>query len=200
MVGSRVLMDTAVTGENSEKSDLLKQMEAIVAQYETALLRYATRILNNPVMAEDVVQNVFIKLFECWKTGSRPSDKLKSWLYRVTHNEAVDFIRRESRLSFLHQKQAEQPAECPDGVHCAEKEEDRRAMVLEHVRKLHPTEQQILLLRLEEGLSYKEIAEVTGRTEGNVGCVLHNAVLKISRKVASSQKSESRIQNQGVRT
>ncbi|OGV61482.1 MAG: hypothetical protein A2283_03250, partial [Lentisphaerae bacterium RIFOXYA12_FULL_48_11] len=167
---------------------ILSQMEAIVAEHETALLRYATRILDNPAAAEDVVQNVFVKLFEKWKKGSRSSDKLRSWLYRVIHNEAVDFIRSESRLAVLHKKQAEEAAVCLDDVHCPENEADRRTMVLEHVRKLHPTEQQVLLLRLEEGLSYKEIAEVTGRTEGNVGCILHNAVLKISKKVKNGEK------------
>jgi len=48
-------------------------METIVAEHETALLRYATRILNNPVSAEDVVQNVFVKLFQSWKKGTHPS-------------------------------------------------------------------------------------------------------------------------------
>jgi len=185
-------MDTAATGERTEKSDFLNQMEAIVAEHETALLRYATRILDNPAAAEDVVQNVFVKLFEHWKKGMRPSDQLKSWLYRVTHNEAIDFIRRESRLKILHMKQAEEEKKnCPDGVHCPESDTERRLMVLEHVRSLHPVEQQVLLLRLEEGLSYREIADVTGRTEGNVGCILHNAVLKIGKKVKEGTKAQS---------
>lgn len=181
-------MDTAETGKQTNRSDLTSQMEAIVAEHETALLRYATRILDNAAAAEDVVQNVFVKLFQGWKEGAQPSGKMKSWLYRVTHNEAVDFIRRESRLSILHRKQEEETASCPDGIHCGESTEEKRAMVLEHVRKLHPTEQQVLLLRMDEGLSYKEIAEVTGRTEGNVGCILHNAVLKLSQKVKSVKR------------
>ena len=41
-----------------------KQMTAVIAEFESPLLRYAARILNNPVSAEDVVQNVFIKLFK----------------------------------------------------------------------------------------------------------------------------------------
>ena len=57
--------------------------------------------------AQDVVQNTFIKLFRKWKKGMQPSNRLKSWLYRVTHNEAVDLIRRESRLQVLHAKHAE---------------------------------------------------------------------------------------------
>jgi len=158
-------------------------MEAIVAEHETPLLRYAARILNNPTTAQDVVQNVFIKLFRGWDTDDEPPAQIRSWLYRVTHNEAVDHIRRESRLHLLHEKQAADPVACPDGEHCpaAPATEDRMALVLQHLGRLHPREQQVVLLRLEEGLSYKEISDVTGRSVGNVGNILHHAVQKLSR-------------------
>jgi len=156
------------------------QMEDVVAEHETALLRYATRILRNPASAEDVVQNVFIKLFKAWPTGMRPSKQLKAWLYRVTHNEAVDLVRRESRLRLLHEKQADEESDCPDGRNCPETTDERRELVLSFLHKLHPREQQVVLLRLEEGLSYREISHVTGRTEGNIGNILHHAVVKLS--------------------
>lgn len=161
-------------------------MEAIVAEHETALLRYATRILNNSATAQDVVQNVFIKLFRGWQKGTQPTAKLKGWLYRVTHNEAVDHIRREARLRLLHERQAEEAkSACPDGVHCSTTaaSEERKALVLGHLRKLHPREQQVVLLRLQEGLSYKEISEVTGRSLGNVGNILHHAVQKLGKSL-----------------
>ena len=69
---------------------------------------------------------------------------------------------------------------CTDGIHCPSSHEEKRALVLEHVSELKPNEQQVLLLRLEEGLSYKEIGQITGRTVGNVGKVLHHAVKKLS--------------------
>ncbi len=157
-------------------------MEAIVAEYETALLRYAARILNNPAAAQDVVQNTFIKLFRAWKPGMHASSGLKSWLYRVTHNEAVDHIRRESRLQVLHEEQAHDPAvvTCADGRNCPMTESEKHEAVLGLMHTLHPREQQVLLLRLEEGLSYREISRVTGRSEGNVGNLLHHAVRKLS--------------------
>lgn len=158
-------------------------MEAVVSLHEEALLAYATRILNNAAAAQDVVQNAFIKLFQHWRDGMRPSKHMKTWLYRVTHNEAVDYIRRESRLRLLHKKHAEERADCPDGIHCPARD-DRLAMVLEHVHALHPREQQVLLLRLQQGLSYHEIAEVTGRSEGNVGNILHHAIKKLAAKLA----------------
>lgn len=55
--------------------------------------------------------------------------------------------------------------------------------VLAAVRKLDLTEQQVVLLRLQEGLSYQEIGGITGRSEGNVGCILHHAVKKLGRWV-----------------
>jgi RNA polymerase sigma-70 factor (ECF subfamily) len=162
-------------------------MEAIMTEHESGLLRYAARLVNNPDTAQDVVQNVFIKLYRSWPEGMKPSPKLKSWLYSVTHNEAVDTIRRESRLKLLHEKHAGDPAantQCADGVHCnAASDDDRRAVVMQYVRKLHPRQQQVLLLRLEEGLSYSEISAVTGRSEGNVGNLLHHAVKELAARL-----------------
>ncbi|MBN1672957.1 MAG: sigma-70 family RNA polymerase sigma factor [Kiritimatiellae bacterium] len=161
-------------------------LDAIVAQHQAPLLRYATRILSSPVAAQDVVQNVFIKLFRQWRPGTRPSQMLRSWLYRVTHNEAVDHMRREARLRRLHREHAAQHE--PRGAGPDERHE-LFGLILDHLRKLELGEQQIVLLRLEEGLSYKEIAAVTGRSEGNIGCILHHAV----RKLAKSMKQAGMV-------
>ncbi len=174
--------------ENKECRE--KKMEAVMAEFESPLLRYAARILNNPVSAEDVVQNVFIKLFKAWPEGEHPTDKLKPWLYRVTHNEAVDYIRKESRLHDLHEKQAaEDQVVAYAGSDKAASVGEKRALVLSLLHQLHPREQQIILLRLEEGLSYKEISAVTGRSEGNVGNVMHHAVKKLSEKIRNGSPS-----------
>jgi RNA polymerase sigma factor (sigma-70 family) len=183
-------MGGATTLKRAPDVERTKLMETIMAQHETALLRYAARILNSPSAAQDVVQNVFIKLFRGWKEGTQPSPRLKSWLYRVTHNEAVDHIRRESRLKTLHENHAEEfKSRLPNrthsrGVSMGEKQD----LVLDLVQKLHPREQQVVLLRIQEGLSYKEISSVTGRTRGNVGNILHHAVKKLSQELKRAGK------------
>ena len=163
-----------------------RDMEAIVAEYETPLLRYAARIVNSPTAAQDVVQNVFVKLFRAQGKGVDPVENLKSWLYRVTHNEAVDHVCREVRHRALHEKHAETAEVCSDGDACDRSATERKALVLHHLKKLHPREQQVVLLRLEEGLSYSEISEITGRSEGNVGNILHHAVKKLSERLRRS--------------
>jgi RNA polymerase sigma-70 factor (ECF subfamily) len=99
----------------------------------------------------------------------------------VTHNEAVDHIRREARLSQLHSRSAEERQDdCAEEPSSPLSRADRMTLVLEHLGKLRPYEQQVVLLRLEEGLSYREISQVTGRTEGNVGNILFHAVRQLS--------------------
>ena len=163
------------------KPDRKAQMEAVVVTFESQLLRYAARIVRNEHYAQDVVQNVFIKLFSKWKDGLQPGPGIKAWLYRVTHNEAVDLIRRESRLQVLHNKEYREHREiCADGQNRTDPVVERTELVIQNLHRLKPEEKQILLLRLEEGLSYREISEVTGRTEGNIGCILHHAIKKMS--------------------
>jgi RNA polymerase sigma-70 factor (ECF subfamily) len=158
-----------------------KVMEVIVSQHETALLQYAARLVNSPATAQDVVQNVFIKLFKNWDGHSQPSKSIKSWLFRVTHNEAVDLIRRESRLTLLHKQHAEeQEIRRSKGKSGGMNDDDRKAAVLQHLKTLHPREQQVILLRLEQGLSYKEIAAITGHNESYVGNILHHSIRKLS--------------------
>lgn len=177
-------MDATAKVVEPDAPNRAARLEAIMAEHETALLRYATRLVNNSHTAEDIVQSVFIKLARNWTEGMRPSGRLKNWLFRVTHNEAVDQIRRETRRRRLHEQHAEQRlVECPDGHNCPRVMDDRKGLVLEKLRKLHPREQQVILLRLEEGLSYREIGEITGRTTGNVSSIMHYAVRKLARYV-----------------
>ncbi len=165
-------------------------MEQIITTHESCLLRYAIGIVGDAHTAQDVVQNVFIKLFKQWQPGVKPSASIRSWLYRVTHNEAVDHLRREKRLMFLHARSAEgadsDPPGAPDG---------RLEMVMAAVERLSEAERQVVLLRLQEGLSYQEISRITGRSEGNVGCLLHHAVRKLGQWV----KRPDVVQNGGDR-
>ena len=174
--------------ENNIKSDtetVTLELREIMTQHESALLRYATRLVNDPNAAQDVVQDVFLKLLRGWRDGAKPAPQLTGWLYRVTHNLAVDYIRHESRLRVLHRSHADE--QLPSQAAHQHEELQRRdtmKMTLLHLRKLEPNEQQVVILRLQEGMSYRQIGEITKQSEGNVGFILHNAVKKLTQSLA----------------
>jgi RNA polymerase sigma-70 factor (ECF subfamily) len=165
-------------------------MEAVIDAYQAPLLRYATRVLNNAALAQDVVQNVLVKLFRQWQPGMQPDDRLKNWLFRVTHNEAVDQIRGEARRRRL---QAEQEVEvdcATGGVHTDPQPDERETVVLGCLDVLEPNQKQVVLLRLQQGMSYEEISSVTGQSVGYVGNLLHFAVKRLAAEVRRREEGK----------
>ena len=168
----------------SAAEDGALNIEVVVAQHETALLRYATRLAGNPVIAQDLVQDAFIRLVRHWRDGERTDVPLVPWLYRVTHHLAVDYIRHEDRLRHLHARQAEEtPPAAPAGQRRQIERSEAVQWTQRFLRELEPAEQQVAVLRLQEGRSYKEISQITGRSVGNVGCLLHHATKHLTEKL-----------------
>ncbi len=164
-----------------DKAYRLAAFENIVSCYEEQLLRYATRIIGNPDTAQDIVQNTFIRFFKKWNDELTPSPQLSSWLYRTTHNCAIDYIRKENRRRLLHQKHSEEIENFSLPVHSAEfKDNDNAEKAAKALQVLTTREQQLVILKIYEEKSYKEISEITGLTTSNVGYILHHAMKKMA--------------------
>ena len=167
-------------------------MEAVIDTYQTPLLRYAARLLNNATLAQDAVQNAFIKLFRQWPCGMKPDARLKAWLFKVVHNEAVDLIRAEERLRRHHKGHAAKLLdETSGGCYEDQQPDERLAMVRACMGVLTPAQRQVILLRMQQEMSYEEIARVTGQSTGYVGFLLHQAVTRLSDAV---RKMEGDVQ------
>ncbi|MCX7818040.1 MAG: sigma-70 family RNA polymerase sigma factor [Kiritimatiellae bacterium] len=152
-------------------------LDGVIREQERPLLRYATRIVRDHAAAQDVVQTAMIRLCRHWAMLSATPARIVPWLYRTVRNAAVDHIRREERRRRATEAMAREvtaPASPSPGP------DERRRWVELQLEQLSTGEREVLVLRLEHGLSYRQIADVTGRTVGNVGCLLHNAVRRIS--------------------
>lgn len=167
------------------REERMVALEAIIAEYESPLLRYAVRILRDAHAAQDVVQNAFLRLLKMWEGEWRPSAQLAAWLYRVVHNCAVDHIRKESCRELLHRRQAaEVPETVPPDLGSGSKVTDEALQAVEMLRGLGLREQQLVILKVFEDKSYKEIGEITGLTVSNVGYILHYAMKKMAAGMA----------------
>lgn len=156
------------------------QMEEVICRYQTDLLRYAAAMLNNPDLAQQVVQEVFIKLFSKWETLERTDNRLRVWLFRVTHNEAVDLIRSEERRKNREASYTEDY--CSERLYAKpeDKRNERMKEVLRYVRSLPEPNQRVILLRLQQGMGYEEISEVTGYAAGTCRNLLSQAVRQLA--------------------
>jgi len=139
-------------------------------RYEGPLLLYARRLTGDAERARDVVQDTFLKL--CHQRRAAVQPRLAEWLYTVCRNAAIDVRRKERVMKVVHsEEQAAAGAEANPESAAAGKEQRRRLLVL--LSHLPDKQQEVLRLKFQGGLSYKEISRVTGESVGNVGMLLH---------------------------
>lgn len=183
------MIDEKQRSRPTESDPINEQFEALVSRFEAPLLRYATRILRDADAAQDVVQNTLIKLLKRWKDEFEPSPQMSTWLYRVAHNNAVDHIRKESRKRDLHVRHLEEE-QTGENVARPELREPSEASELAErlLGVLSLREQQLVILKVYEEKSYRELSAITGLREGNVGYILHHAMKKMAQAAQDLQQ------------
>ncbi len=148
---------------------------AALERHERDLVGYALRLLDGDLeRARDVVQDVFLRLCEV-----RPRDvdgHLRQWLFRVTRNRALDVRRKEDRMTDLTDEDAHRRGGDPAATTAAVDLEDEAQSVLAHARELPAKQHEVLRLKFQHGLSYREIAGVMGETVGTVGWLVHAGI------------------------
>lgn len=165
-------------GQKEDMAETRDQfVEQALAQYEGPLIGYALGIVHDLDRARDVVQDTFIRLYQ--QDREKVQRGLKTWLFTVCRNRALDILRKEKRMVALEDEKAlriEGTAVHPDR---AVDWEERVAQVMNALDQLTDNQQEVIRLKFQQGLSYKEISEATGLTSGNVGFLLHTGLKRL---------------------
>lgn len=160
-------------------------------RYQDPLVRFASRLLGDPDAAQDVVQETFLQV-------ARHPRKLldvescHNWLLKVARNIGITQLRRKARAKRHAGAVAARAQEAAETRETEKSEaieiEEMRARVRAEVERLGPRYRELLLLKVQEDKSYKEIAEITGLSVTNVGYLLHMAMKDLSRKLQRSKE------------
>jgi RNA polymerase sigma-70 factor (ECF subfamily) len=159
-----------------------KSFEKLLEKYRAPVYSICLRMVRNRDDAQDLAQDVFVKIFNKLDRYN-PSFPFSSWLYRITSNLCIDFLRKNKRTVFsldrpISGDDGEMPRQFPTGDIGPDRElelkeemlilEDAIAGLPEHYRM-------IVLLRHQEHLSYDEISETLGIPLGTVKARIHRA-------------------------
>ncbi len=155
----------------------------LVKQYQQKVYWHIRRILIDHDDSNDVVQNVFIKI---WRSldNFREDSKLFTWIYRIATNEAVTFLNQKKKRFFVPIIDVEHQLSVSlnndvlfDG--------DKIQLILQKAILKLPTQQRIVFnMKYYEGMKYEEISEVLGVTVGALKASYHHAVKKIEKFVS----------------
>lgn len=140
----------------------------LVGRYQTKLLRYAGYLLRNETAAADVVQEAFIKAFVNLN-GFDLKKKFSSWIYRIVHNEAVNYLKKHRREVPLTEPMSNHFASDLPRPEEAFATDDARRLLWECLMESPEKYRAPLTLFYFEGKSYAEIAEILRLPVGTVG-------------------------------
>src|SRR5262245_16784086 len=162
---------------------------AALDQYESRLVRYAAWIVGDIEGAREIVQETFLRL--CKEEPARIGNHLAQWLFTVCRNLALDIRKKENRMSPLTDPDALPAAYDRPGVSL--EREETMSQVLRLMDSLPKNQREVLRLKFQCDLSYKEISEITRLSVTNVGFLIHTAV-KTLRKELLAESERRRIQ------
>ena len=133
--------------------------------------------------AEDLTSQTFLAVVEKIHTFKQTKGSFSAWIYRIAHNQVVDHLRTnhitEDLLSHWHLPSREDTENS-----FVEKEEQAQLhSVMEGLDKL---KREIILLRIWDGLSYKEISQVIGKSEKNCKMIFSRALAKLRNDFSSA--------------
>lgn len=165
-------------------------VSAAFARYGPLLTDYAARILGDRDRAADVVQETFLRM--CRETRAGTAIQVPEWLYTVCRNHAIDIQRKERRMiqtsdDFVLDRPAANG--CPEGGLVRA---EAQSALARHVGRLSANQREVLRLRFQHALSYKQIADVTGLSVSNVGFLIHVALKSLRERLSESSLHPSR--------
>ena len=164
--GSMTLRESS--SEHWDETDF----RAIFLEHYARIVSIGLRLLGDRLHAEEVANDAFYRLYR--QPALRQDGNVGGWLYRTATNLGIDALRAASRRrQHEHAAGASRQTASPGPLDDVLREEQRRT-VRQVLASIRPAQAQILILR-SSGLSYKELADVTGAKMSGIGTMLNRA-------------------------
>ncbi|MCW5552863.1 MAG: RNA polymerase sigma factor [Verrucomicrobiae bacterium] len=165
-------------------------IQELFAALETPLLNYAVRLAGARELAEDLVQEAFMKLHAQFEEVREP----RRWLYRTVHNLALNHRRDSAKLVTFdplpsHESPESHATEATDESPLPDEQIARLegiGLVRLSLETLDARSRELIRLKFNEDLSYQQIGERTGLKSGHVGYLLHHALKALAAELAKS--------------
>jgi RNA polymerase sigma factor (sigma-70 family) len=144
-----------------------RSISALFEAEESALLHYALGIVGRRAVAEEMVQEGFLRLQKVWSQVDNP----RGWIYRSIRNLALNHLRDRSREAPLDEERASPDEGLPRDLLGRSEAVGTVRMLL---AEMPEEDRNLIALKYHENLKYQEISRRTGLSVGNVGFRLHH--------------------------
>ncbi len=147
-------------------------LHVLFEMHRSKVLNLSWRMLGSQQDAEDVLQEIFLKVFDRIK-NYRGDSAFSTWLYRMTTNHCLDILRRRKILSFMGFENAPEIADKKDSNKAIDL--GFSPVIVKAIEKLPEKQKACLLMREMDDLSYEDIAKALNLSLGSVKSNIHRS-------------------------
>lgn len=146
-------------------------------EYFDRIYRYLVLKIGDTTEAEDITQQVFLNALQSISSFKWKGVSFSAWLYRIAHNQAVDFLRRKTRRITVPLDDTLSSGDIDPQGAVEQKSEIER--IIAAARKLTSAQREVISLRFASELSVAEVARLMGKSEGAVKALQHSAIVSM---------------------
>jgi len=174
-----------------EDSDIIKlyrsgeQQQAfnlIVRKYKERLYWHIRRMTSDHTLSDDILQNVFIKVWKALDTF-REDSKLYTWLYRIATNETITALKRERLRAAISLSDYSSTVARRLTTENYFSGDNIQLAIQKAISKLPPKQRTVFTLRYFDEMKYEEISEILNTSEGSLKASYHHAYVKVQQWV-----------------
>lgn len=182
--GERSLVDAARAGDEAALSELY-------TLYFPRVYRYILARTGNPYDAEDLTEEVFLRMLDAIERFQWREAPFSAWIFRIAHNAVISQRRRDGARGRPAPLSEAMPV---DAQGPEELVESRLTLneVMRAAQQLPEAQRQVIALRFAAGLSVAETARAMGKGEGNVKVIQHKAIAKLREMLAQRPKAHDK--------
>lgn len=155
--------------------------------YFDKIYRYISMRIRNEMEAEDLTQQVFMKMLQSIGSYKSQGVPFSSWIYRIAHNQVIDFMRQQNKKATVDIDGLPLPDTGDDPQHLMEQQVDIEELK-KATRQLTDAQQEVLSLRFTGELSIAECAQIMGKSEGAIKALQHSAVLALRKALVGNER------------
>jgi len=132
--------------------------------YSVGVYNYIFRLVNERESAEDLLQEVFLALWN-GAHAFKGNSSVKTWLFKIAHNQVVSWWRKKSKLEEYNDEIPSKTGVNPEGIYL---DSWRREVLITALSQLSPVHKAVIVLTFYHGFSYNEISEIMNCPVGTV--------------------------------
>ena len=177
-----------------------KAFETLVKRYKSKVYTAIYLIVKDSYIAEDLLQDAFIKAVTTIKTGRYNEEgKFLPWLLRIAHNLAIDHFRREKRYPTIVMEDGNNVFDTmefsEDSAESIQIKQETHARLRDMIDKLPPVQREVLIMRHYGDMSFQEIADATGVSINTALGRMRYALINLRKQFALPAKSPVAARN-----